>query len=82
MSRFHNLKLDIDIAHIEPLQMKRHIAFKMTSLCWKNHNVQNRTANEITIIHETPQSKGEIVLDYDAFICCNIRCGLDNILDW
>jgi len=27
----HNLKLDTDIAHIEPLQMKRHITFKMTS---------------------------------------------------
>ena len=31
ISRLHNLKLDTDIAHIEPLQMKRHIAFKMAS---------------------------------------------------
>ena len=31
-SRLHNLKLDTDIAHIELLQMKRHIAFKMMSL--------------------------------------------------
>ena len=31
ISRLHNLKLDTDIAHIEPLQMKRHIAFKMLS---------------------------------------------------
>jgi len=27
----HNLKLDTDISHVDPLQMKRHIAFKITS---------------------------------------------------
>ena len=50
MSKLHNSKLDTDIAHIEPLQMKRHIAFYMMSWNKWRHSAE-RAITSGSVLH-------------------------------